>query len=180
MGPSWRPLGAVLAASWGRLGGLGGVLGRLGPSKNRCQNRSKISCLLGSVLVGIRVDFGKKNGAKLVPKWDPTWGSLKIRKKPIGASPLAPIEVWRVQVGSQNPSKIDQKMKSTWEGLTDSIFSGFLWIWRPNLGPSWEGKSSQDRTRQDKTGERGERREERGDKREERGEKREKERERTF
>ena len=38
----WDPLGAVLAASWGRLGGLGGLLGRLGPSKNRCQNRSKI------------------------------------------------------------------------------------------------------------------------------------------
>ena len=43
-------------------------------------------------------------------------------------------------------------MNSTWEGLLDSIFSGFRWVWVPNLGPSWEGKSSQDRTRQDKTG----------------------------
>ena len=109
LGPSWRPLGADLAASWGRLGGLGGLLSRLGPSKNRCQNRSKIECLLGSVFVGIRVDFGKKNGAKLVPKWDPTWGSLKIRKKPIGASPLAPIEVGRSQLGA----KIDQKSTKT-------------------------------------------------------------------
>ena len=28
-------------------------------------------------------------------------------------------------LGIQNPSKNNQKMKSTWEGLLDSIFSGF-------------------------------------------------------
>ena len=52
----------------------------------------------------------------------------------------------------QNPSKNDQKMKSTWEGILASIFNGFWLILGNKLGPSWEGKSSQDRPRQAKTG----------------------------
>ena len=43
-------------------------------------------------------------------------------------------------------------MKSTWEGFLDSILSRCLWFWGRKLEPSWEGKSSQDRTRQGKTG----------------------------
>ena len=31
-------------------------------------------------------------------------------------------KVLGVQVGSKNPSKIDQKMKSTWEGILEPIF----------------------------------------------------------
>ena len=42
-------------------------------------------------------------------------------------------------------------MKSTWEGILASIFNGFWWILGAKLGPSWEGKSSQDRPRQAKT-----------------------------
>ena len=56
-----------------------------------------------------------------------------------------------VQVGSKNRSKIDQKMRSTWEGILASIFNGFWWILGAKLGPSWEGKSSQDKPRQAKT-----------------------------
>ena len=52
--------------------------------------------------------------------------------------------------------KIDEKSIKKWiqdrEGLLESILSGFGWVWEAKLGPSWEGKSSQDRKRQDKTG----------------------------
>ena len=75
------------------------------------------------------MDFGEENGAKLASKSHPTCGFLKIRKMPFGASPLAPNEVRGVQVGSQNRSKIDQKLKSTWEGLLDSIFLDFDGFW---------------------------------------------------
>ena len=43
-------------------------------------------------------------------------------------------------------------MESRWEGILASIFNGFWWILAAKLGPSWEGKSSQDRPRQAKTG----------------------------
>ena len=56
-----------------------------------------------------------------------------------------------VQVGSKNRAKIHEKMRSTWEGILASIFNGFWWILGAKLGPSWEGKSSQDKPRQAKT-----------------------------
>ena len=37
------------------------------------------------------------------------------------------------------------------ESLLDSILSGFGWVWEAKLGPSWDGKSSQERPRQAKT-----------------------------
>ena len=54
-------------------------------------------------------------------------------------------EVLGVEVGSKNPSKNDQKMKSTWEGILASIFDGFWWILGGKLGV----KSSQDRPKID-------------------------------
>ena len=42
-------------------------------------------------------------------------------------------------------------MESRWEGILASIFNGFWWILGAKLGPSWEGKSSQDKPRQAKT-----------------------------
>ena len=51
--------------------------------------------------------------------------------------------------------KIDEKSIKKWiqdrEGLLESILSGFGWVWEAKLGPSWDGKSSQDRPRQAKT-----------------------------
>ena len=44
------------------------------------------------------------------------------------------LEVPGVEVGSNNPSKNDQKMKSTWEGILASIFNGFWWILGGKLG----------------------------------------------
>ena len=46
-----------------------------------------------------------------------------------------------VQVGSQNRSKIDQKRRSTWEGILASIFEGFWSIFGPNLGGKIHQKS---------------------------------------
>ena len=43
-------------------------------------------------------------------------------------------EVLGVEVGSKNPSKNDQKMKSTWEGILASIFGGIWWILGGKLG----------------------------------------------
>ena len=63
LGPSWGALGAVLALespSWGDFG-------RLGPSKNRCKNRSIFECLLESVFEG----FWWILGGKMEPSWDP-------------------------------------------------------------------------------------------------------------
>ena len=57
-----------------------------------------------------------------------------------------------VQVGIKIRAKIDQKLRSRWEGLLASIFNGFWWILGAKLGLSWEGKSSQDGPRQAKTG----------------------------
>ena len=39
-----------------------------------------------------------------------------------------------VQVGSKNRSKIDQKLRSTWEGILASIFHRFWWILGGKLG----------------------------------------------
>ena len=44
------------------------------------------------------------------------------------------LKVLGVEVGSKNPSKNDQKMKSTWEGILASIFNGFSWILGGKLG----------------------------------------------
>ena len=41
-----------------------------------------------------------------------------------------------VQVGIKIRAKIDQKMRSRWEGLLASIFNGFWWILGAKLGPS--------------------------------------------
>ena len=70
LGPSWGGLGALLGAVLALESPSWGDFGRLGPSKNRCKNRSIFECLLGSDFWRILVDFGKKNGAKLGPKND--------------------------------------------------------------------------------------------------------------
>ena len=47
------------------------------------------------------------------------------------------LKVLGVQVGTKNLSKIDQKMKSSWEGILASIFHEFWWILEAKLAPSW-------------------------------------------
>ena len=48
---------------------------------------------------------------------------------------------WGVEVERKNPSKNDQKMKSTWEGILASIFYGFWWILGGKLGWELESRS---------------------------------------
>ena len=87
------------------------------------------------------MDFGRENGAKLAPKSEPkSMLPLKLKNQ-LNASPLAPNWVRGVQVGSKNRSKIDQKMRSTWEGILASIFHRFWWILGGKLGGKIEPKS---------------------------------------
>ena len=51
------------------------------------------------------------------------------------------LKVRGVKVGSKNRLKIDQKMKSTWEGILASIFHRFWWILGAKLGGKIEPKS---------------------------------------
>ena len=48
-----------------------------------------------------------------------------------------------LQVGSKNLSKINQKRRSTWEGILASIFDRFWWILGGKLGSKIEQKSIQ-------------------------------------
>ena len=59
------------------------------------------------------------------------------------------LKVLGIEVGSQNPSRIDQKSISTWEGLLTSIFHRFWWILEAKMGPSWDGKSIKNRSKRD-------------------------------
>ena len=43
------------------------------------------------------------------------------------------LKVLEVEVGIKNPSKINLKRSSTWEGLLASIFHGFWWILEAKL-----------------------------------------------
>ena len=52
-----------------------------------------------------------------------------------------------LEVGSKNRSKIDQKMKSRWEGILASIFHGFWSILEAKLAPSWGRKSIKNRSK---------------------------------
>ena len=77
LGPHGDHLGAVLDASWDRpgagiavLGRLGPSWGHLGPSENRCENRSIIRCLERSVFEAILMDFKRLNEPKLVSEID--------------------------------------------------------------------------------------------------------------
>ena len=54
-----------------------------------------------------------------------------------------------VVAGSKIRTKIDQKMRSTWEGILVSIFNGFWWVFGGKLVRKIEprqGKIGQDKT----------------------------------
>ena len=148
-----------LGASWGRLGVFGGVLkvswGRLGPSwsekggqhgsnlapktepksfKNRSQNRSILESLLGVDFKRILMYFG----SKMEPSWNPNGiqnlsqlRTTTFWKKCLSWGKTMILKVLGIEVGSQNPTKIDQKSISSWEGLLMSIFIDFAGFWKP-------------------------------------------------
>ena len=43
------------------------------------------------------------------------------------------LKILEVEVGTKNPSKINKKRSSTWEGRLASIFYGFWWILEAKL-----------------------------------------------
>ena len=115
--------------------------------RNWCKNRSKTWCILGSIFERIWKVFGSQNGAMLAPKSIKNRCDLrkadfrKIIVFPLGKTTI--FKVRGVQVGSKNRSKIDQKRRSTWEGILASIFERFWWILGGKLGSKIEQKSIQ-------------------------------------
>ena len=87
-----------------------GVQNRRKTEENRCKNRLKNGCLLGSIFERILVDFWRKYGGMLAPKSEAKSMLPLKRKNQLNASPLAPNWVRGVQVGSKNRSKNGVKM----------------------------------------------------------------------
>ena len=56
---------------------------------------------------------------------------LKKRRFSLGKTMI--LKVQGTEVGSKNQSKIDEKMKSRWEGVLGSIFHRFWWVWKAKL-----------------------------------------------
>ena len=118
--------------------------------KNRCENRSKHRWLWKSILEGILVDFGRKNGSKLEPKWNQNLIiSRKCRKsKSAYKTNRISMILWvrGSQVGNQNRSKFDQNLKSKMECLLALIFNGFRWVLGANLGGKIDPRSIKNRS----------------------------------
>ena len=72
-------------------------------------------------------------GIKIEQKSMPTSKSDFLKKLRFSLGKTMILKVLGIEVGSQNPSKIDQKSISTWEGLLASIFHGFWWILEAKL-----------------------------------------------
>ena len=89
------------------------------------------------------MDFGKENGSKLAPKSDQKSKPPLKRKNQLNTSRLVFSWLSGLQVGSKNRSKIDQKSRSTWEGIKASILERFWWILGGKLGSKIEQKSIQ-------------------------------------
>ena len=144
---SWKRLGREKWPTWLQLGPKLGPKLELKWIKNPSKNRSKNWWLLGSVFGRILVDFGRENEGKLAPKWDQK--SMLTSKGRFYKSTyktnriLMIFEVRGVEKSIKNLSKIDQKMKSTWDGILASIFHRFWWILGAKLGGKIEPRSMQ-------------------------------------
>ena len=141
-------LGGLLKASWAvwsrkrwptwlQLGSQNGA---------EIEKKSKQKSIKILMPLGVRFfqDFGgfwRQNGAKLAPKSHqksiPTSKGDVLKKPYFSLGKTLILKVLGVQVGTKNRSKIDQKMKSSWEGILASIFHEFLWILEAKLAPSW-------------------------------------------
>ena len=103
-------------------------------------------------LMHLGIDFWKDFGGFWEGKWSQVGTKIHQKlasftkrhflKKPcfsLGKTMI--LKVRGVQVGSKNRLKIDQKMKSTWEGILASIFHRFWWILGAKLGGKIEPRS---------------------------------------
>ena len=105
--------------------------------KNECGKKTrrktiKILMPLGIDFWRILEDLGRQNGAKLAPKSHqksiPTSKGDFLKKPHFSPGKTVILKVPEVEVGSKNRSKIDQELKSRWEGILASIFERFWWI----------------------------------------------------
>ena len=89
-------------------------------------------CILESIFGSIWEDLGNQNDAMLVPELNQKsilcWKCCKS-KNYFKTNTIAMIfGVRGVHVESKKLSQIDQKRRSTWEGILASFFDGFWWI----------------------------------------------------
>ena len=161
LGGSWRPRSkkyegnanfwGLLGPSWGRLGGLGGLLARrggvLGPSWRSCRPlvRLKIHAKIDRKSDASWNRFlerfwwiWKKNRGMLALKSNKN--RCQLRKAIFWKNlvfPLGKTMIFRVQgieVGGKTRWKIAPKMESRWEGILASILNGFWWNFGSKLG----------------------------------------------
>ena len=90
-------------------------------------------------------DFGeflnensKHVGIKIKQKSMPTSKSDCLKKPRFSNGKTMILRVQGIEVGSKNQRKIDKKMESRWEGILESIFNRFWWIFERKLG--WKMK----------------------------------------
>ena len=153
---SWRRPGGVLEAFfgvfwwcwWPTWPQLGPQLGPQNEPKSK-QKSINFCMLLGIGFLGTLVDFWGQKGGKLAPSWPPRSRSTSkgvFFKKPRFSNGKTMIfKVLGVEVEAKNRSKIDEKMKLSWEGFIFSIFMDFSRFWRP----SWPQVGVQDRPKID-------------------------------
>ena len=98
--------------------------------------------------IGFWKDFGgfwegkwSQVGTKIHQKLVSVAKRLFLKKPCFSLGKTYILKVRGVQVGSKNRLKIDQKMKSTWEGILASIFHRFWWILGAKLGGKIEPRS---------------------------------------
>ena len=94
-------------------------------------------------------DFGSQHGGKLAPKSMPKsmlYPKGGFLKKPCySLVKIHFFEIQGVEVESKHRSKIDIKNDAETEGLGNSIFIDFWWIWEP----SWPSKTEPRRSKID-------------------------------
>ena len=100
------------------------------------------------------IDFWKDFGGFLDAKWThvgtkieqksmPTSNNDFLKKTSFTIGKTMMLSVQGIEVGGKKRWKIDQKMKSRWEGILASIFLRFWWILGPKLGSKMEPRSIQ-------------------------------------
>ena len=141
LAPSWGPLGAVLALgspSWAVLGRLGVVLGRLkidvkiDQKIDTFQDRFLTRCwwILGRKWRQVGTRIYQKSDHKLT-SYQKCRTGLRYYKNYYFFNRNGVLEV---QASIKNRSKIDQNMRSTWDGVLAPIFFRFSWILDAKLG----------------------------------------------
>ena len=134
-GASWAVLARKRWPTWPQVGPQNGPK----MDKKSKPKSIQISMPLGVAFGGDFVGLGRPKwshvGPRMEPEMDLVLRTPKIQKilKANGISMI--FGVRGVQIETKNRSKIDQKMKSSWEGILASIFHGFWSILEAKLAP---------------------------------------------